>query len=66
MIYQKEYLHEDEAAKRMAKEIAGDNLYSVGSSEGKMTINSQAQGLLIINEYAVHEIINMKEWPVLL
>ena len=52
----KEYLHEDEAAEQMATAIAGENLYMAGPSEGKITIKSQIQGLLKINEQAIHEI----------
>lgn len=52
----KDYIHEDEAAKRMAKAIAGENVYTVGPSEGKITMKSTIQGLLVINEKVVHQI----------
>lgn len=51
-----EYAHEDEAAQQMADAIAGENVYAVGPSEGKMTFKSEIQGLIKINPKAVHEI----------
>jgi molybdenum cofactor synthesis domain-containing protein len=51
-----DYIHEDEAAMRMAKAIAGENVYVVGPSEGKMTIKSEIPGLLKINEKVIHQI----------
>ncbi|MEH7254815.1 molybdopterin-binding protein [Neobacillus niacini] len=51
-----EYLHEDEAAGRMAAAVSGKNVYATGPSEGKMTIKSRIQGLLKVNEQAIHQI----------
>ncbi|MEH7375867.1 molybdopterin-binding protein [Neobacillus drentensis] len=51
-----DYIHEDDAAERMVKAIAGENVYAVGPSEGKMTIKSEILGLLKINEKAIHQI----------
>ncbi|WP_063252965.1 molybdopterin-binding protein [Neobacillus niacini] len=55
-----ENIHEDEAAQRMAKAIGGENLYVVGPSEGKMTIKSEIDGLLKINEKVIHQINSLQ------
>jgi molybdenum cofactor synthesis domain-containing protein len=51
-----EYIHEDDAAVRLGNAITGENLYASGPSEGKMTIKSEIDGLVKINETAVHKI----------
>lgn len=50
------YIHEDDAAIRLGKAVAGEQLYCVGPSEGKMTIKSSIDGLLKVNETAVNQI----------
>jgi molybdenum cofactor synthesis domain-containing protein len=55
-----DYIHEDEAAIRMAKAIGEENIYAVGPSEGKMTIKSEIQGLLKINENVIHQINSLQ------
>jgi molybdenum cofactor synthesis domain-containing protein len=50
------FIHEDDAALRLAQAVAGENIYAAGPSEGKMTLKSEIDGLLKINEMAVHQI----------
>lgn len=44
------YIHEDEAAERMANAILGDNIDLSGPHEGKMTLKSRIQGLAKIDK----------------
>ncbi|WP_442955835.1 molybdopterin-binding protein [Paenibacillus sp. y28] len=44
------YLHEDEAALRMARAVLGENLEMAGPTEGKVTLNSTIHGLLKIHK----------------
>jgi molybdenum cofactor synthesis domain-containing protein len=50
------YLHENEAAQRMAKALAGEQLYVTGPVEGKMTLKSSIHGLLKVNADMVHAV----------
>jgi molybdenum cofactor synthesis domain-containing protein len=43
------WLHEDDAAMRMAQAIAGENIALKGPSEGKVTLQSSIHGLLKVN-----------------
>jgi molybdenum cofactor synthesis domain-containing protein len=43
------WLHEDDAALRMAQAIAGENVVLAGPSEGKVTLQSTIHGLLKVN-----------------
>lgn len=45
----KDMIHEDEAAMRMAKAAAGDGLSLHGPSEGKINIKAKAKGILKVN-----------------
>lgn len=57
-------LHENDAVKRMAAAIAGENVYYKEPSEGKINIYASYDGLLKINTAAVNS-INMIENSVL-
>lgn len=57
-------VHENEAISRMAKVIAGDNVYLTEPSEGRINIKAKSPGLLRINRDAVIA-INMIEHAVL-
>lgn len=57
-------VHENDAAMRMAKAIAGDNVYYSQPSEGRINIRASQSGLLKINRKAVDE-INLIEHAVL-
>ncbi len=50
------YLHENEAAIRLAKAFAGENISLSEPSEGKITLRSKIFGLAKINEELVHQI----------
>jgi molybdenum cofactor synthesis domain-containing protein len=50
------YLHENEAAQRMAKALSGEQLYVTGPVEGKMTLKSSIHGLLKVNADMVHAV----------
>lgn len=58
------HVHENDAAERMAKVIAGDNVYYTPASEGRINIKAAQSGLLKINRKAVDE-INLIEHAVL-
>lgn len=49
------FLHENEAAERMARAFAGDNVYMTGPVEGKMTLKSKIHGLLKVDPEVVHQ-----------
>lgn len=49
-------LHEDEAAIRIGKAIAGEGLYLEGPSEGKINLKAKGKGLLKLNVGAVDAI----------
>lgn len=49
------YLHENEAAERMARALAGQNVYATGPVEGKMTLKSSVHGLLKVKSDIVHQ-----------
>ncbi len=48
------FLHENEAAERMALALAGDQVYMTGPVEGKMTLKSSVHGLLKINPNIIY------------
>ena len=50
------YLHEDEAALRMAKAIAGDNLKLTEPHEGKVNVKSEIHGLVKIDKAFVDSV----------
>jgi len=56
MDLQEGYLHEDEAANRLAKAIAGQNIIMNEPHEGKVTLTSSIHGLVKIHEEYVHQI----------
>ncbi len=56
MNIQKGYLHENEAAYRLADAIAGENINTNDPHEGKITLASTLFGLAKINEEIVHRI----------
>lgn len=45
----KGYLHEDEAALRIGKSVAGEGIYLNGPSEGKINLKAKKKGLLKVN-----------------
>lgn len=49
-------VHEDDAALRMGKAIAGEGTYLFGPSEGKVSLKANERGLLKINVKALEEI----------
>lgn len=49
-----DFLHENEAAERMALAFAGENVYMTGPIEGKMTLKSKVHGLLKVDPAIVH------------
>ncbi|MBV4430030.1 molybdopterin-binding protein [Clostridium tyrobutyricum] len=55
------YIHENEAAIRMAKAAAGQGIEVFGPSEGKITLISRHSGLLKINYEALMEINDVEE-----
>lgn len=55
------YLHENEAAIRMAKAAAGVGIAFSGPSEGKITLTSQYSGLLKVNYKALMHINSVDE-----
>ena len=59
-----EQVHENDAIRRMAKAIAGENVYYTEASEGRINIKASQPGLLKINRQAVFA-INMVEHAVL-
>lgn len=55
------YLHEDEAAQRMARAVAGRGLALTEPKEGKINLISTCRGLLKINVSALHAINNIEQ-----
>jgi molybdenum cofactor synthesis domain-containing protein len=49
-------IHEDEAALRLGRVFAGDNIDLTGPSEGKVTFQSKTRGLLKVNLPLLHRI----------
>lgn len=49
------FLHENEAAERMAHALAGDHVYLTGPVEGKMTLKSAVHGLLKVDPAVVYQ-----------
>ncbi|RKD22593.1 molybdopterin-binding protein [Ammoniphilus oxalaticus] len=49
------FLHENEAAERMARAFAGEHVYLTGPVEGKMTLKSAIHGLLKVDPTAVEQ-----------
>lgn len=49
-------IHEDDAALRLGKAFSGENIRTVGPSEGKVTFHSQIKGVLKINLSLLHRI----------
>jgi molybdenum cofactor synthesis domain-containing protein len=49
------FLHENEGAARMARAIAGENVYFTGPAEGKMTLKASTDGLLKVRDHAIHQ-----------
>jgi molybdenum cofactor synthesis domain-containing protein len=54
-----DYIHEDEAAIRIGRAVAGEGLYLEGPSEGKVSLKSKYKGLLKINLKALEAINNI-------
>jgi molybdenum cofactor synthesis domain-containing protein len=52
-------VHEEEAAKRLAKAAAGEGIYLTEPSEGKVNLKAKYKGLLKINLEALEEINNI-------
>lgn len=48
------YLHEDEAARRMAAAVTGSGITCSGPVEGKITLKAEKKGLLKISADAIH------------
>ncbi len=46
-------IHEDDAALEIARAICGPNLEWTGPSEGKVTVSSKADGVLVVNRKAL-------------
>jgi len=57
-------LHEDEAVRRMAEAVAGENVFLTAAQEGRVNIKAAVDGLLKINREAV-EAVNLVEHAVL-
>ena len=57
-------VHENDAIARMAKMIAGDNVYCTQPSEGRINIKAARPGLLKVNRQAVYT-VNLIEHAVL-
>lgn len=55
------YLHEDEAAQRMARAVAGRGIALTEPKEGKINLISTFRGLLKINVSALHAINNIEQ-----
>lgn len=55
------YLHEDEAAARMARAVAGSNISLTEPKEGKINLVSTVRGLLKINVEAINEINSVEQ-----
>lgn len=51
----KGFLHENEAAERMAQALAGDQIYMTGPVEGKMTLKSSVHGLLKVDPDVIYQ-----------
>ncbi|MDQ7830462.1 MAG: molybdopterin-binding protein [Desulfovibrionaceae bacterium] len=43
------YLHEDEAARRIATAVAGENLTLTSACEGRVNLSAEVQGLLVVD-----------------
>ncbi|GBF11934.1 molybdopterin molybdenumtransferase [Tepidibacillus sp. HK-1] len=56
IVLEKGYLHENEAAIRMAKAITGQHVLTNEPHEGKVTLTSEIYGLAKVNEEIVHQI----------
>ncbi|TDT63674.1 molybdopterin-binding protein [Fonticella tunisiensis] len=49
-------IHENEAAERIARAIAGDNIYFSGPSEGKIELKAKKRGIVKINVEGLNKI----------
>lgn len=56
----KGFLHENEAAERMAHALAGDQVYMTGPVEGKITLKSSVHGLLKIDPDVIYQANQME------
>jgi len=54
-------IHEDEAALRIARAVAGENVDYDEPKEGKSTLKSKEKGLLKINSDLLHQINSIKD-----
>ena len=57
---QEGYVHENEAAMRMAKAAAGENILLSEPKEGKVNLTAACEGLLCINTELLYD-VNMEE-----
>ena len=55
------YIHEDEAAIRLANASAGENVELSGPAEGKVTLTAAADGLLYIDVEALFELNSLED-----
>jgi molybdopterin biosynthesis enzyme MoaB len=55
------YIHEDEAALRIARAISGEGVFLKGPSEGKVELKASCRGLLKINVAALNQINEIEE-----
>ena len=55
-------VHEDDAARELARVLQGENLSLVGPDEGRCTLVAEVPGLLLFDEDAVHRVNRDPEW----
>lgn len=55
------WLHEDEAARRIAQAAGGENVYLCSPTEGKVTLRAAIPGLLKINRSALNRINDISQ-----
>jgi len=55
------FVHEDDAAWRIAQAVAGENLSLTAACEGRVNLSAQAQGLLTVDVAALGEINSLGE-----
>ena len=51
-------IHEDEAAMRIARALAGEEVHFTGPSEGKMSLHAREKGLLKVDEILLEKLNN--------
>lgn len=54
-------IHENEAAERIAKAAAGENIYTSGPGEGKIEFKAKVRGIVKVNAEVLYEINSLGE-----